>query len=47
MRVVEALNGIAGNIIEWPRGEKATRVKHFPAHFWAAQCAWSNRWIIH
>lgn len=27
MRVVEALNDIAGNVVEWPRGEKATHVK--------------------
>jgi len=27
MRVIDALNDIAGNVIEWPRGEKATRVK--------------------
>ncbi|XP_011141655.1 protein ANTAGONIST OF LIKE HETEROCHROMATIN PROTEIN 1-like isoform X2 [Harpegnathos saltator] len=27
MRIVEALNDIAGDVIEWPRGEKATHVK--------------------
>lgn len=27
MRVVKALNEIAGNVIDWPRGEKATHVK--------------------
>jgi len=27
MRVVEALNEIAGDVIEWPQGEKAIHVK--------------------
>lgn len=27
MRVIEALNDIAGDVIEWPQGEKATHVK--------------------
>ena len=27
MRVIEALNEIAHNVIEWPRGERATHVK--------------------
>lgn len=31
-RVIEALNDIAGNIIEWPRGEKATLVKQTFQH---------------
>lgn len=27
MRVVEALNDIAGNIVQWPKGERLTKVK--------------------
>ena len=32
MRVVEALNDIAGEVITWPRGEIATQVKETFQH---------------